>query len=151
MAVPLSSVDRLEEVPRATLERVGPQAVMQYREEILPLVEVSRVLSRGGRERKDPRVAFRQRVRKAPRNQDVESVQIVVCADKGQRFGLIVEQILDIVEESAVSTSPTLCPGGVRLSGVVQGRVTEFLDLQHLVRAVDPDVAEPPQPVVAKT
>jgi two-component system chemotaxis sensor kinase CheA len=151
MAVPLSSVDRLEEVPRANLERVGPQAVMQYREEILPLVDVSRVLGRRRRKRKGARAALRQRVRKGASDPDRETVQIVVCADKGQRFGLVVDKILDIVEEATVSTSPTVCSGGVRLAGVVQGRVTEFLDLERLVRSVDPDVVEPPQPVVAKT
>src|SRR5262249_24303632 len=44
MAIPLSLVDRLEEFPRSALERVGPFDVVQYRDEILPLVPVSRLL-----------------------------------------------------------------------------------------------------------
>src|SRR5262249_38872569 len=31
MAIPLSLVDRLEEFPRSSIERVGPQEVVQYR------------------------------------------------------------------------------------------------------------------------
>src|SRR5262249_51872976 len=44
MAIPLSQVARLEEFPRSALERVGPQDVVQYRNEILPLIHVSEAL-----------------------------------------------------------------------------------------------------------
>ncbi len=55
MAIPLSMVARLEEFPRSALERVGPQDVVQYRDEILPLVNVSRVLAQRSRNGKDSR------------------------------------------------------------------------------------------------
>src|SRR5262249_39596236 len=51
IAVPLSRVARLEEFPRATLERVGDWHVVQYRGAILPLVSVSDVLRRRGSRR----------------------------------------------------------------------------------------------------
>ncbi|HEY2783779.1 MAG TPA: chemotaxis protein CheA, partial [Fimbriiglobus sp.] len=41
MAVPLTLVSRLEEFPRAALERSGGRKVVQYRDEILPLVDVA--------------------------------------------------------------------------------------------------------------
>ena len=50
MAIPLSLVARLEEFPRSALERAGTQDVVQYRDEILPLIDVSRVLRRRRRD-----------------------------------------------------------------------------------------------------
>ena len=43
MAIPLAVVDRLEEFPHSVVERVGAQDVVQYRDNILPLVDVSRL------------------------------------------------------------------------------------------------------------
>ena len=43
MAIPLSMVARLEEFPRSALEKVGTQHMVQYRDEILPLIDVSRL------------------------------------------------------------------------------------------------------------
>ena len=44
MAIPLSLVARLEEFPRTMLEYLGEREVVQYRGEILPLVDVSQEL-----------------------------------------------------------------------------------------------------------
>src|SRR5262249_13524503 len=127
MAIPLSQVARLEEFPYTALEQVGPLQVVQYRDEILPLINVSRVLrhryQQGNNNQKLPR-------RKAPRSANGNSrdtVQVVVYAAQGQRVGLVVDQILDIVEEEIVSRSPARRPG-VLFTAVIQGRVTEFLD-----------------------
>ena len=49
--LPLSSVARLEEFPRDALEKIGARHVVQYDNEIMPLIDVSRVLKlkRNGR------------------------------------------------------------------------------------------------------
>src|SRR5262249_30650222 len=44
MAIPLAMVARLEEFPRSAIERAGTQEVVQYRDEILPLIHVAKVL-----------------------------------------------------------------------------------------------------------
>src|SRR3954465_8867573 len=44
MAIPLELVTRLEEFPRAELERSGPLPVVQYGDEILHLVDISRLM-----------------------------------------------------------------------------------------------------------
>jgi two-component system chemotaxis sensor kinase CheA len=77
-----------------------------------------------------------------------DTVQVVVYAGKGQRVGLVVGRILDIVEEAIVSRSPSNCPG-VLFSAVVQGRVTEFLDIEGLISTVDPVFFEKAEPVAA--
>jgi two-component system chemotaxis sensor kinase CheA len=142
MAIPLSQVARLEEFPRSALERVGPQDVVQYRNEILPLIHVSRVLQAKPRKRKAQQ-------RKRERRPDSDRVQVVVYSSKGVRVGLVVGQILDIVEETLVSRSRARRPG-VLFSAVVQGRVTEFLDVEGIIRSCDPHFFDEPEIVAAK-
>src|SRR5262249_41245959 len=110
MAIPLSLVDRLEEFPRSSIERVGPQGVVQDRDDILPLVPVSRVLrgrstnkERGARGEGQGRSTRRSSL--ASRSSPSDPVQVVVYAGKGQRVGLVVDRIIDIAEESLVSRS----------------------------------------------
>jgi two-component system chemotaxis sensor kinase CheA len=76
-------------------------------------------------------------------------VQVVVYAGEGRRAGLVVGSILDIVEETLASRSRANRPGVV-FTAVVQGRVTEFLDVEGLIRAADPDFLKPREPVAAE-
>jgi two-component system chemotaxis sensor kinase CheA len=122
MAIPLSVVARLEEFQRSAVERAGGRDVVQYRGEILPLVHVSRALRR-------PRGANGHNGKpRAERAVGSETIQVVVCAAEGRRVGLVVGRILDIVEEAVVTRAPAGRPG-VLFNGVVQDRVTEFLDV----------------------
>src|SRR5207249_6908780 len=119
---------------RSALERVGGQDVVQYRSAILPLIHVGRVLRRAtdnghnGKPRRKPTAV--------PRPAD-DTVQVVVYAGEGRRVGLVVGKILDIVEETITSRTEGGRPG-VLFSAVVQGRVTEFLDIEGIIRSVDP-------------
>jgi two-component system, chemotaxis family, sensor kinase CheA len=148
MAIPLSLVTRLEEFPRTALERVGPQDVVQYRDEILPLIHVSRVLRPRGRHLKDGRRGSRRRANTPPAAEG-DTIQVVVYAGKGQRVGLVVDRILDIAEETIASRSRATRPG-VLFTAVVQGRVTEFLDVEGIIRSVDPVFFEQPQTIAAE-
>jgi len=130
-------VSRLEEFPRSALERVGPFDVVQYRNEILPLIQVSRLLRR--RPATTGRAGSRQRTG-SPAS-DNNRVQVEVYAGRGQRVGLVVAQILDIAEVTLASRSPAR-RAGVEFTAVVQGRVTEFLDLEGIMRSTDPDFFE---------
>jgi two-component system chemotaxis sensor kinase CheA len=133
MAVPLAVVARLEEFPRSAVERVGGAEVVQYRGEILPLIRVSRVLRREG----SPRTGKR---RAAAAD---DKIPVVVYSAGGRRAGLVVGRILDIVEEAVVTTAPAGRPG-VRFTAVVQDRVTEFLDVEGIIRAADPTFFDRP-------
>jgi two-component system chemotaxis sensor kinase CheA len=132
MAIPLSVVSRLEEFPRSAVERVGRQHVIQYRGEILPLIYVSRTLNRNGQNGKP---ASPQRRRVAPAREN-DSIQVVVHSGAQRQVGLVVGRILDIVEESITTRSRASRPG-VMFTAVVQDRVTEFLDVDELVRTAD--------------
>jgi len=148
MAIPLSQVARLEEFPRSALERVGPQDVVQYRDEILPLIHVSRAL-RQRRHSKNRRLSPRRRANNSPAPGESDTIQVVVYSGKGRRVGLVVDRILDIVEETLVSRS-SAHRRGVMFTAVIQDRVTEFLDIESILGSVDPDLVEPQQTIAAE-
>jgi two-component system chemotaxis sensor kinase CheA len=149
MAIPLSLVDRLEEFPRSAVERVGNFEVVQYRDEILPLIHVSRVLRTRRQGSKSARFGLRRRKDTQPKAKENDPIQVVVYAGKGQRIGLVVDRILDIAEETLVSRSRAQRPG-VLFTAVVQGRVTEFLDLEGIMHSAEPDFFEEPETVAVE-
>jgi two-component system chemotaxis sensor kinase CheA len=125
MAIPLSKVARLEEFPRTRIERVADRRVVQYGGQILPLLDVDSVLS-------SPSSPTRRPGGGPP--EDKEALQVVVYADKERSIGLIVERILDIVEQDSEVKGRSSRPG-VEYTAVVQGHVTELLDVEALIRA----------------
>ncbi len=125
MAIPLSAVARLEEFGRADVETAGGQAVVQYRGEIMPLIDVARVL---GDRRKRPRAGPAQ-----PPPAEADAIQVVVYAPGQRNLGLRVERILDTVEE-VVDVQTAAARPGVIGTAIIKDRVTELLDLEALVR-----------------
>ena len=125
MAVPLSAVARLEEFKPSELERSGEVDVVQYRGEIMPLIYLSGVLSGGGSKRPDS-----------------EYMQAVVYTHEGRSIGLVVDQILDIVEAS-MTVKRSLKRRGVIGTVVVQDKVTDLLDVEGIVKSADTSVLAP--------
>jgi len=118
LAVPLSLVARLEEFPRSAIEHAGGGQVVQYRNRILPLVSLRAVLEPG-----------------APsQSQLADPVQVVVFNDGDRSVGMVVDQILDVAEE-AVTVRQKSNRKGLLGSAVVGKRVTDFLDLNEVIRA----------------
>src|SRR5205814_1119057 len=66
-----------------------------------------------------------------------DTVQVVVLAGGGPRAGLIVDRIVDIVAEPPGTPTCGHRPG-VLFTAVLQGRVTEFLDINSILRSADP-------------
>jgi two-component system chemotaxis sensor kinase CheA len=120
MAIPLSMVARLEEFPRALVERSGDQEVIQYRGQILPLIQVAKYL---------PHTAS------APAQAD--PVQVIVYSEAGRSVGLLVSKINDIVHE-AVTIKRGCSHDGILGSAVIQDKVTDLLDVVGIIRAADP-------------
>ncbi len=123
IAIPLNLVTRLEEFPRSALEKTGNQTVVQYRNSILPLVRVADLLQE---RRKKTRGPQETPAADAP-------IQVVVYSDQERSIGLIVDRILDIVEED-IANQQAASRDGVLGTVVIQGRVTELLDLEELIR-----------------
>lgn len=122
MALPITALDRLEEMPTSQVEHSGRQWVAQYRGRILPLVHLWHALE----ER-------RRRSRAAVEHKE-GSISVLVCHTDGESVGIVVERILDIVEDAAEMRYPA-SREGVLYSAVINGRVTELLDIPALLRA----------------
>jgi two-component system chemotaxis sensor kinase CheA len=124
MAIPLDKVARLEEFPRRRVEHVADRPVVQYRGQILPLLDVDGALRAN-------HAPARQLVSEPP--DDKEAYQVVVYAREERPVGLIVERILDIVEQDGDVRGPATRPS-VEYTTVIQGHVTEMLDIENLIR-----------------
>jgi two-component system chemotaxis sensor kinase CheA len=124
MAIPLSTLARLEEIPVAQVEMSGSQWVTQYRGKILPLIRLNVVLE----ERRN-----RQRALATPPAPGSPPIQVLVLNHEGRSFGLVVERILDIVEDRADVKSPAT-RASVLYSAVIGDRVTELLDVPAILR-----------------
>jgi len=68
---------------------------------------------------------------------DEQKIQVVVYADQGRSVGLVVDRILDITHEK-VKVKQQMGRQGTLGSVIVQGRVTELLDVKGIIRAADP-------------
>jgi two-component system chemotaxis sensor kinase CheA len=120
LAVPLSLVARLEEFPLSKIERAAGRMVIQYRGQILPLVPLGDQLDGAG-----SAVVSTQ-----------DPVQVVVFADGERRIGLLVDQIVDIVEDTATVKKASDHPGLLG-SAVVGQKITDFLDLHAVIQRVE--------------
>jgi two-component system, chemotaxis family, sensor kinase CheA len=137
MALPLQLLARLENIPGEQVERAGNQWVTQYRGQILPLIRVSHAL---------------EERRRAPGGDvltlpTTDMLQVLVLESEQKSFGLVVNQILDIVESGLEPQSPAT-RAGVLYSAVVAERVTELLDVPSLLRAgesYEPAEFQPPE------
>jgi two-component system chemotaxis sensor kinase CheA len=119
VSIPLEDVTRLEEFPTSSIEHVGGREVIQYRGRILPLLRLSSYLGSYS-EVTGP------------------TVRVVVHTAGNRSVGLLVDEILDIAQETITARSD-LETVGLRGSAVVQSKVTEMLDVRSAVLSVDPD------------
>jgi two-component system chemotaxis sensor kinase CheA len=126
LAVPLSLVARLEEFPQAVVERAGGRHVVQYRGGILTMVSLASVL--------EPESAADTAVTHDP-------IQAIVFADGNRSLGIMVDQIVDIVDE-AVNIRQSGKRLGLLGSAVVGKQVTDFLDVRAVVQAAAPEWLE---------
>lgn len=117
LAVPLSLVARLEVFPQSAIEHAGAGQVVQYRDRILPLVSLRAVLESGGSDEWP----------------QADPVQVVVFNDGDRSVGMVVDQILDVVEE-AVTVRQKTGRKGLLGSAVIGKRVTDFLDLNEIIQ-----------------
>ena len=119
VAVPLSMVARLEIFDARTVEALQDYRVVQYRGEVLPLLDVDTLMGTGAA------------------NWDAEGPLHVVVHGVGDRhIGLVVRRIIDVVEEHVDVKRPTSgrSASGVLGCAVIQKRVTEMLDLDAMLR-----------------
>ncbi len=135
IAIPLDVVTRLEDLDDESVERLGEGWAARYRGGIMPLVEVSALVS-------GLRVAGRGS-RSSTHEDGRRSVVVVHHGDRP--VGLVVDAIVDInVEDGDVAAQEGRRGPGVVGGAVVGGRLVEILDLDAAVRAAGTTVAAAP-------
>ena len=110
-AVPLSLVARLEEVDVDTVEITNGQMVVQYRGKIMPLVTMS------------------------DKSKIVETGRqpILVFTDNDRTMGLIVDEIVDIVEDR-LNVEMASSVEGVIGSAVIREKATDIIDVGYYLQ-----------------
>src|SRR4029079_3078035 len=108
-AVPLGLVTRLEELPADKIELSNGRYSGQYREQLMPRVAMDgvSVASQGAQ-------------------------PILVFADDGRSMGLVVDEILDIVD-ARLNMGVGGSPSGILASAVIKGQATEVIDVGHFL------------------
>ncbi len=107
-AVPLSLVTRLEEIDVATIEHTNDRDTVQYRGAIMPLIYVNDQVTR--------RTEGQQ--------------PLLVFSDDDYAMGLVVDDIVDIVEETLTIEIQSETPGTLG-SAIIKERATDVLDVGH--------------------
>jgi two-component system chemotaxis sensor kinase CheA len=115
-AVPLGLVARLEEIAAERIERAGARAMVQYRGQLMPLVPMDVDLD-------DATVARRP---------------VLVFSDGGRSMGLVVDEILDVVDDVVDIQLGSARPG-ILGSAVIAGRATEIIDTGHWLALASED------------
>jgi two-component system, chemotaxis family, sensor kinase CheA len=108
-AVPLALVTRLEEVAADKIELSNGRYMVQYREQLMPLVQMEGVTV-----------------------QTTGSQPILVFADDKRSMGLVVDEIIDIVEER-LNIEVAGSREGILGSAVIKGQATEVIDVGHFL------------------
>ncbi|MUG95282.1 chemotaxis protein CheA [Scytonema sp. UIC 10036] len=122
MGIPLTVAFRLEEIPLSAVEKVGNHYVVQSYGRILPLIDLHAVFG-------DGEGAFVS---------EAETLEMVIVSPYPElSVGLVVDRILDIVEEPLTIEGIPSRPG-VLMSAVIQGRITEILDIETVIRISNP-------------
>jgi two-component system chemotaxis sensor kinase CheA len=108
-AVPLALITRLEEIAVEKIEKSNGRHMVQYRDQLMPLVQMEgvHIASEGAQ-------------------------PILVFSDDGRSMGLVVDEIIDIVEER-LNIEVAGTQDGILGSAVIKGQATEVIDVGHFL------------------
>ncbi len=109
-AVPLSLVTRLEELELEKVETVNGHPVIQYRGSLIPLVHVNEHVKRG----------------------TTGNQPMLIFSDEGRVMGLVVDEIVDIVEAHLNMQLSSDAPEALG-AAIIDGQATEILDVGHFL------------------
>lgn len=125
LAIPLNRVARLEEFSSNQVENTGDVDVIQYRGGILPLVPMGDVL--------EERRSYQRLVQSENNVKTSDCLHVVVFGNDKENVGLVVDEVLDIVEE-AIEIKGRANRSGILGTAVIQERVTELFDVQGFLK-----------------
>ncbi|GEP08773.1 hybrid sensor histidine kinase/response regulator [Methylobacterium gnaphalii] len=126
-AVPLSLVTRIEEIDAGKIEWLAGRPLIQYRGKLMPLVPA------------DPAIEIRSQGSQA----------LVVFSDGDRAMGLVVDEIVDIVEDH-LNVEIVADRSDLIGSAVLRGRATDIVDVSHFLPLAYDDWARGPRAAKAK-
>ncbi len=109
VAMPLGLVARIESIAREDIEFTSDKPVTQYRGQLMPLMALD----------SGHTVANR--------------VPVMVFSDRGRSVGLMVDEIVDVVEDELLIELASSKPGLLG-TAIIAGRVTEIIDAGHWLK-----------------
>ncbi len=119
-ALPASLVSRLETFPASMLQHTGKHEVIQYRDQILPLIRIEKYLT-------------------IPPPPEVEELSVVVFQIENHQVGFIVTEILDIVDIDHKIESSGIEYEGVLGTCIINGKITQIIDAYKLISKEFPE------------
>ena len=109
VAVPLGLVARIESIARDTMQRTPDRLLTLYRNRIMPLVEPAGALPDG------------------------PMLSVLVFSDRGRSVGLVVAEIVDVVEDHLAIELTSRRPGLLGTASIA-GQVTDVLDTGYWLK-----------------
>ncbi len=109
-AVPLSLVTRLEEIDARRIELANGRHLIQYRDQLMPLVRMSEQV----------------------RIREDGTQPLLVFSDGSRSMALVVDEIVDIVDDY-LDIEPVGEGEGILGSAVIKGQATEIVDVAHFM------------------
>jgi two-component system chemotaxis sensor kinase CheA len=119
IAIRLGEVDRLEQFTIDKIEFSEGKKVVQYRNDVMALTPLGELIGA------------------MPSFEESVNVNVVVVSEGGRSIGLVVDQILDIVNDSIVVHHKS-GRHGIIGGCVIQGKVTDLLDINAVIGSFDP-------------
>ncbi|MFC6042849.1 chemotaxis protein CheW [Nocardioides hankookensis] len=118
VAIPLSSVTRLENFDQSAVERIGNREVVQYRGGILPVVRLNNYYG-------------------AISDREGDELVVVIYTVGDRSVAIAVDEIVDIVDENT-EFHAEVTDHGVLGSTLVRDRIVEVLDVRAAILSADP-------------
>ena len=125
VAIPLSSVTRLENFAQSAVERIGNREVVQYRGGILPVVRLNNYYG-------------------ALSDRDGDELVVVIYTVGDRSVAIAVDEIVDIVDEESEVRSD-IDDHGLLGSTLIRDRIVEVLDVRAAILAADPKFYTSPE------
>lgn len=110
-AIPLELIARIEEIDCSEVEFANGGAVIQYRDKLMPLamIDGAAELSLEGRR------------------------PVLVFSERGRSFGLVADEIVDIVDH-AIEFESRSSVAGIVGSAIIEERATDLIDVSHYLK-----------------
>ena len=126
LAMPLAEIDRLEDIAATRVESTEQMQAVQYRGQIMPVLPLSQLLGEDTLETEHVR---------RPDLAELEAVKAIVINVNGNFAAIAVREIVDVAEQQG-PMRVTNKPGSlIRGAAVIEGKVTEVLDLQSVLQS----------------